>query len=114
MKRPVGGGSGSSSTNPARIVSSSPEASRAGSSPAASASTRSSKRGPATAASSSSRTGLGGQTREALPHELADPLGASQLGQRPGQAQAAVGLLDRAALAQVTPELAEQAAASRR
>ena len=51
---------------------------------------------------------LGGQTREALPHELADPLGASQLVQRPGQAQSAVALLDRAALAQVAPELAEE------
>ena len=48
------------------------------------------------------------QPRQALPHDVADPLGAAQLGDRPRQVHAAVRDLDGAALAQVAPELAEQ------
>ena len=94
--------------DPGPDASSTAAASASRSSPAASASTRSSNRGPGDGRELDGRGRLGSQPREALPHDVADPLGAAQLGERPRNCDAGVRHLDRAALAQVAPELAEQ------
>ena len=109
MKRQAGTGSGSSSTSPCSIASSSASASAPWSSPAASARTRSSNRGPSDGCElerpppsrERGATGAAARRRGAAPGRAARRAAASSC-------TPAVRDLDRAALAQVAPELAEE------